>query len=329
VVRYTDFTQANDGDPVDIEDGYVTDYVRDKTGTLIRDHAAATQPFFVWSSYVAPHLASVVGDDGQARTAPPIPAPRHAGRYDGVPADVFDKRAYNEPNLRDKPSPVQRDKVIDARVQEEFTGRIESLAAVDEAVAATFEALETAGVLDQTLIVFTSDNGYLLGEHRRIGKTLAYEESVRIPFLVASPTLPRGEHSRRTVSILDLAATIVDATNARAGRRLDGRSFLNATAVDPSRRTMLVQGGNDGARRRERMWNFRGIRGQRYTYVRWYTGEEELYDRRNDPFQLDNRASRVRYRDVVTWARRATRKLGHCAGASCRREPPSPPPVRR
>jgi arylsulfatase A-like enzyme len=328
IYSYGSFTQTNDGEPIDITDGYVTDYVRNATTGLIRTYAGGGAPFFIWSSYVAPHNSLVVDPSGIRTYEPPIPAPRHVGRYAGVPADVLSKPAFNEAAVGDKPSTVRRPQVSVAEVQQEFTGRIESLAAVDEAVAATFGALDDEGVLDRTLLIFTSDNGYLLGEHRVVGKRLAYEEALRIPFLVAGPSLASGTQTGRTVSLLDISATIVDAANAVPGRRLDGASFLGAVPTDSAQRTLLVQAGNRLARRGDRRWDFRGIRHKRYTYVRWYTGEEELYDRRTDPHQLVNKAEKRRYRDVRGWAFRVTRRLDHCAGASCRRAPSPPPRIR-
>jgi arylsulfatase A-like enzyme len=230
--------------------------------------------------------------------------------------------------MRDKPSVLSRARVDDAAIQTLFTARIESLAAVDDAVAATFRALEDTGELENTIVVFTSDNGFLLGEHRHVGKSVAYEQSLRVPFLVAAPTLAAGTATSRTVSLVDLAATLVEAAGATAARRLDGASFLHATPDDTARRTLLVQAGNGGARRGGREWDYRGIRAPRYTYLKWYTGERELYDRRIDPHQLVNRADRGRYRDVLAWARRVSRRLEQCSGASCRREPSAPPRVR-
>ncbi len=328
VYAFTDFTQYRNGAPEVFVDDYITDVVRDTTVDLIQEGANDDAPLFVWASYVAPHTALVLDESGTRVTRPPIPAPRHVGRYAGVTPDSWEDPGYNERDVRDKPRLLRKPRVDAAALQDLFTHRIESLAALDQAVQRTFTALENTDQLANTIVVFTSDNGFNLGEHRHVGKIVAYEQSVRVPFLVAAPTLPAGSSTGRTVALLDLAPTFLEAAGAFPGRKLDGRSFLHATPSDGARRTLLVQAGNDRARKGGRTWDYRGLRTTRYTFTRWYTGEEELYDRRHDPAQLGNRAERRRYRGVVVWARKATRRLGDCAGASCRREPPPPPRVR-
>ena len=270
---YTRFTQARDGTPETIEDGYVTDAVRDTTVDLINDYAGPGGPFFIWASYVAPHSALFHDETGKWTHTPPIPAPRHRGIHAGATPDVWTDPAYDEADMRDKPHTLSRDRVNDVRVQRLFTARIETLAALDDAVAETFASLEEAGELENTIVVFTSDNGFLLGEHRYVGKTLAYEGSLRVPFLAAAPTLPAGTTSARTVTPIDLAATFVEAAGAAPSRVLDGKSFLHASPGDSARRSLLVQAGNAQARKGGRKWDFRGIRAPRYTYVEAGTPE--------------------------------------------------------
>lgn len=319
VYSYTHFTQANDGEPLTVPDGYITDYVRDASVRLVHEYAAEPQPFFLWAAYVAPHL-------------PARPAPRHAGLYQDVPAPSLSAPSFNKAILGDTPSGVNHDRVRRAKMQRLFTRRIETLASVDEAVAATFAALAETNVLDHTLVVLTSDNGFLLGEHRQFGKSLAFEESLRVPMAVAGPGTVPGTTQKRPVSLVDVAPTFVAAAGATAGRVMDGASFLGG--VDQggtAARTLLVQDGNNSAvQASDRRWTYRGIRTARYTFVRWWTGELELYDRRVDPAQLRNRWHRPAYAPVVRWARQLTRTLERCAGEECLAPGPAPPaPPRR
>ncbi len=110
---------------------------------------------------------------------------------------------------------------------ENYRQRLESLLAIDEGVAAIVAALRASGELERTLIVFTSDNGFFHGEHRvPAGKVLVYEPSVRVPLVVRGPGVPRGRVDSRLVANVDLAPTVLDAADAKAGRKLDGRSLL-------------------------------------------------------------------------------------------------------
>src|SRR3712207_919128 len=98
---------------------------------------------------------------------------------------------------------------------------------VDEGVARIVEALRRTGELDNTLIVYMSDNGFMHGEHRALAeKVLPYEESIRIPLVMRGPGVPRGRLDRRLVGNVDVVSTILDAADVVPGRIQDGRSLL-------------------------------------------------------------------------------------------------------
>ena len=109
---------------------------------------------------------------------------------------------------------------------------------------------------------------------------------------------------------MDIAATAVDLADATAGRTLDGVSLMPMLAEQPGYQRVLIQGGAEN-----RAWAWRGVRSHRWTYTRHYTGEIELYSRRNDPYQLTNLAGS---RPLVE-ARHAAwlQKLRTCEGDTC------------
>ena len=112
-------------------------------------------------------------------------------------------------------------------IQENWRQEIEALMGVDEGVAQIVEALRRNGELENTLIVYMSDNGFMHGEHRALAeKVLPYEESIRIPLVMRGPGVPRGRLDRRLVGNLDVPATILDAADVLPGRVPDGRSLL-------------------------------------------------------------------------------------------------------
>ena len=139
-----------------------------------------------------------------------------------------------------------------AGIEENWRQELESLQAVDEAVARIVDTLARTGELDNTLIVFTSDNGFMHGEHRaEAEKVLLYEESVRVPLAMRGPGIPRGFRDPRPVANIDVAPTIVDAADATARRVPDGRSLLPLLA-DRTRwwgRDILLE---NGRRRQQR-----------------------------------------------------------------------------
>jgi N-acetylglucosamine-6-sulfatase len=324
--------QQYDGELLTQPDNYHTDYVADRTTDEIERLAADDRPFFLWSSYYAPHgLCSASNELGCS--TPPDVAPRFAKDYTGVRGPFLDSPSFNESDVSDKPRYVTRGgRVEPAKAQRLFTKRLQSLASVDLAVARIVETLRRTGELDNTVIAFTSDNGYLFGEHGYVGKTLAYEESLRVPLLMRGPGITPGAVPGRTAAMIDLAPTFAEMADAQPLVPVDGESLVGPAggAESDQERTLLVQAGMRGPDRRGLGWDYRGVRTERYTLIYWVrTGFVELYDRRRDPYQIDNVAQDPRYSEVLLELADRTRTLGDCSGDSCRTDfGPLPAPLR-
>jgi N-acetylglucosamine-6-sulfatase len=312
---------------------YQTDVYRDKAIEAIRSRAAGDTPFVLSVAFLAPHAEA-----GAARRAQSVrSAPRHRGTFANEPiprapsfdeADVSDKPAFMQGAYgRLRPAQVAR---IDAAER----SRLESLQAVDEAVEAIVGALRDSGELDETVILFTADNGFFAGQHRVPGgKYLVYEPSVRLPMIVRGPGIPAGGTSDELVANVDLAATVVDAADADAGRRLDGRSLL-PVARRPSRdtdRAILLEtgqtaengdldqdGGPLGTGRR--IPTYRAVRTERYKYVEYSTGDRELYDLRRDPDEMASVHADPDYARTLAALQRELKRLRRCGGEVCRRD---------
>jgi arylsulfatase A-like enzyme len=209
--------------------------------------------------------------------------------------------------------------------QRDFADRIRSLQSVDDAVARTFRHLRAAGVLGDTYVMFTSDNGYLIGEHRYIGKILPYEPALRVPLLVRGPGIAPGSHTASTVTTVDLASTITDLAGVTPGRTPDGVSLVPLLhgGPPPARDTTLIQAGGLGSGPRTAPWLYRGVRTARYTFAVWDDQGPpfpELYDRSVDPDELLNVADDPRYAAVVEALSARLQALQDCAGAACNTE---------
>ena len=194
---------------------YGTDVYARKAAAFMRRAATAKAPFFIYLSVYAPH-------------GPATPAPRHATLFPGVraprtpsfdEADVSDKPAFirNRPKLRPRPL---------ATIDSLYRKRLQSLQAVDEAVASLVDTLKANGQLDNTFIVFTSDNGFHLGQHRLVmGKQTAYEEDIHVPLIVRGPGVPAGRVVQHFSGNVDLAPTFAELGGATAPAFVDGRSL--------------------------------------------------------------------------------------------------------
>ena len=311
------------------------DYSPDVTGKIAEDLVAAQKtakkPFFIWWSPAAPHREDVsttlMGRPGRD----PRPAPRYANRLSQY--KLPKPPSFNEADISDKPSnlsnalPAPLDAARVHQLQLDYEGRAGSLLAVDDHVKRLVDILRKTNQLKDTLIVFVSDNGWLQGQHRVPGdKFLPYEESLRVPFILRGPGIPAGRTIHGQVANIDFAPTLVAAARAKPGRLMDGVSLL-PTVRDPRKRpnraieiealARLLEGDfpvmNNG-------WDrpYKGVRTDRYTYVVYTeTGEQELYDRQKDPYELRNVAAAPAYRGIKAHLAAKLVKLNRCKGQSC------------
>jgi N-acetylglucosamine-6-sulfatase len=312
------------------------DYSPDVTGkvteNLVRAERNSKKPFFIWWSVAAPHREDV-STTLMGRPGPdPRPAPRYAEKSAGY--TLPRPPSFNEPDFADKPSTVSdaappMTEAQIAQLELDYQGRAGSLLAVDDHVAELVETLRSTHQLKNTLIVFLSDNGWLQGEHRITGdKFLPYEESLRIPLILRGPGVPAGRTVKGQVSNIDFAPTLVDAADATAGRTMDGVSLLPTVRHHKRRpdRALEIEAlaplfaGNIPINAWDRPYT--GVRTDRYTYVVWTeTGEKELYDRREDPYQLGNVAGDPAYAEIEARLAAKLVKLDRCKGEACNVKP--------
>lgn len=270
---------------------YSTDVLRDRAVEFI-EQSEPGRPLFVYFAPFGPHK-------------PYTPASRHVGAWEGrlppfePPAAVYD--------IRDNPAWLTgREHVTDAQVDDIRQAQHEALMAVDGAVATLVETLRETGRLANTLFVFTSDNGYLWNEHRQVGKDVPYAAAVRVPLVVRwDGHVAAGAVDDRLALNLDLAQTVSDA--AGTPMTTDGHSLLSS-----DRRDGFVLEAAPGYGGRPA---YCGWRTTRWMYVRYATGERELYDYAADPWETVNRIDDAAYADVVA-------QLDREARAACVPAPP-------
>jgi len=304
---------------------YLTDVLTDETVSFINEQASSTQPFFIALLHSAPH----VDTSGKGPVLLPIPAPRHDGVYDSA---VHPRGpAFNEVDVSDKPSFMQdadNHLLSEIEIAEEellYRKELETLLAIDDSVEAIVTALETSGQLDNTVIIFTSDNGHLHGEHRqRTSKRLVYEESIRVPLMMRGPGIDSNATRTELVNNIDMVATIVDLADATPGRTLDGVSLssLFSKLTTPWRTGILVQ-GSDLAQypRRDLLGIYQAVRTENFIYAEHTTSEgvieKELYDLLADPYQLESVHDTGTYALVQNDLLTKLDVLRDCFGATC------------
>jgi arylsulfatase A-like enzyme len=303
---------------------YQSDVYAWKAAYVIRSRAPSPQPYFLSIAFLAPHAASPEGSQPPPGYpfGLPVPAPRHQGSLASEPLPT--PQSFNEVDVSDKPAdiraiPLMSDDLI-GKVQENYRRRLESLLAVDEALRGIWQAVEDTGEAANTVVIFTSDNGYLQGEHRiPNGKVLPYEPSIRVPLVLRGPGIPAGKHLRQQVWNGDLAPTILDLAGATAGRTIDGESLVplfRDRGLEWGRDVLLEAGADGGGG-----IPFEGLRTDGFVYLEYANGDRELYDLAKDPDELQSVHADPAYVEVRDELARRLAALRVCAGAACHAGP--------
>jgi N-acetylglucosamine-6-sulfatase len=306
---------------------YLTDVLAVRAVQFLREtEANDAQPWFLYVAPTAPHFDQQPFCEMNYLTLSTVhPAPRHVGSASSIPlpqppsfneADVSDK----PPSFRNRYSPLTPTHI--GCLTTYFRDQIESMRAVDDLMGVVIAQLQAGGELNDTVIIFTSDNGLLQGEHRANGKILPYEESIRVALYIRAPGYPAQSTARLTFNT-DLAPTIMDFAQSTPGRTPDGRSLVPLLA-NPTRTPwrkqgllMVRTGPSDG---------YSGVRtsdlssAPNKVYVEHSSGEKEFYDLAADPYQINSvhNSNKKPYPAQRAALAALLGKLKTCAGASCR-----------
>jgi N-acetylglucosamine-6-sulfatase len=280
---YYNYTMSENGKPVRFgtaPSDYSTDVLTRMATQFIRS-TPASQPLMMYFAPRAPHLPA---------TPPP--------RYTSSCPDLQPLRppSYDQANVSRMPGYVRTRPLLSTALQTRIDTihllHCQSLLGVDDAVRSILATLQQTGRLSNTLIVFASDNGYLLGEHRLTGKKVPYEESIRVPIVVRYDPVthlqPRVDH--HLVLNVDFAQTFAEAAGVSAPGA-EGKSLLPLLRdpATPWRKEFLIEYWQPRAPN----WvpPYCAVRTTRDIYVEYITGEEELYDLSKDPYELRNVAA--------------------------------------
>jgi N-acetylglucosamine-6-sulfatase len=288
----------------------MTDVYTEKSLEFLRRATDDTSdpPFMLWAGTFAPHLPA-----------------DHAERDDDLYRDMPLPRppSFNEDDVSDKPEWIRDTPRLKSRqiktLTKQHRNRLRSLRDVDEMVGDILKLLEERGELDNTYVVFTTDNGLQTGQHRLTKKSTPYEEAAGVPLVVRGPGVPAGVVRDQLVINNDFAPTFADWADTGVPGFVDGRSFAPLLGLDPppdsAWRTAVLN--EQDQKKRFHIPDYEAVRTGDQTYVRWKTGERELYDLRRDPYELENVSDEA---DPLTIARLKTRVelLSDCRGSSCR-----------
>ncbi|HZC70575.1 MAG TPA: sulfatase [Jatrophihabitans sp.] len=294
-------------------------YTLDRFGQqFITDSAAAAQPFLLEVATFAPHKPYTPAYEDR-NSFPRVRAPRNPA-WNTAPA--------NPPSwlARKARLSARGEKTIDAN----YRLRVQSVQSVDRMVGHLMDTLRTAGQLSNTVFVFSSDNGYHMGQYRlHAGKMSAFDTDVNVPLVVAGPGIPAGVTSRRVVQNTDLAPTFEDLAGITPHASIDGKSLVSLLHGRPGKhwRTVALiehhgvdfkkyphdpdfQPPNAGG-----IPTYAALRSAKFTYVRYQDGEREFYKRASDPYELHNIVARLRTSRIHK-LNAALKALQSCSGTT-------------
>jgi N-acetylglucosamine-6-sulfatase len=327
--RYYGYTLSVNGGTVDYPnapENYLTSVLSERAVKMVERYGPRQKPFYLQFDHLAPHTSGGE-ENGGGCVGAAIPGPEDENAFDGEPLPR--PPSFNEDDVSDKPSfiqtlpPLTPDQIDN--IQRRYRCALGSLLEVDRSVAAIDEALAEIGERDETVVIFTSDNGYYNGEHRiPSSKNYPYGEAVEVPLLIRAPEgLLGGERPPREVSEpvanIDIAPTILSFADAdtckKPGshrcRTMDGRSLVPLLRREkgdyPSDRGFAIEldraAGVSAEDDASGICAYQGVQVPGYRYIEHTraidptTGtcgridERELYDLEADPFELSSQTS--------------------------------------
>jgi N-acetylglucosamine-6-sulfatase len=301
--------------------GYTTDLLTDYVEQFIE--RPSDRPFLVYLAHKAIHPNVIQRDDGTVVPFPGQPggfvaAARHRGLYVGrtIPRrpNAF-KPPLGKPALLRQIGDLPPLGPKTATSDEEIRGRLEMLLAVDDSLGRLLAVLERKGVLNDTMVVLTSDHGYFYGEHGlNEERRLAYEEAIRIPLIIRYPRLTRAGSTTPEVALnLDIAPTFLEVAGLHPDPGIQGRSLVPVLKQEARtwRESFLIEYFTDSVFPRVRNMGYVAVRTTRHKYINYreLQGMNELYDLDEDPYEQTNIIDRSDAREALQQVQAELRRL--------------------
>jgi len=281
--------------------GYMTYIFEDYVKEYLDKATNQRKPFFLLFAPNAPH-------------APYTPLKEDKGLLQELPP--FRPPSYNEEDISDKPSAIASKPLLDEEVATDIDNtrrrQLLTLISLDRSIGAIMEKLKETGKLDNTVVIFISDNGKHWGEHRMDTKSTAYEEAVKVPFAMRYPALvPTPYVEEKLVANIDIASTIYELSETKMPKVIDGQSLVGLLNKSRDWRTSLLL----------EAWPDRGhwisIHTEQYVYIETEGDLSEFYDLSVDPYEMENAIDDPKYQSIIQELQQTLQK---------EKEPKLPPP---
>ncbi|WP_347840170.1 sulfatase [uncultured Draconibacterium sp.] len=263
------------------------------------------KPFFLTLSWGPPHDPYIAPQEYMDKVEP-----KKLILRENVTEHLMEEELQNNPRFKIPERYIHSHAKLRVRAKDEniirkrYAGYLAATLALDDYIGELLQTLEEEGILDNTIVVFTSDHGDQLGSHQFYGKNVPFAESISIPFLVRYPkVLKQGTIADNLLSPIDMFSTVfgmanidhheidgVDLTPAIVNEAVDARDAILLMNLTHFNNTSLING----------LDTYRGIQTKKYTYARY---EDKtpwlLFDNENDPFQVNNLVGNSAYTGLI------------------------------
>lgn len=280
---------------------YRTDAEAADVVSIVKRRAHGNKPLFVYFAPFGPH--------SQGKAPGGMIDVQDSDQWRDLAQRTF--QDFDEDDISDKPAVYRQLPKLSERMlhklQQDYRNRMLAVRSVDRAIARIVKTLESQGLLKNTFIFVTSDNGYSLGQHRMSGKGNTMSRSSHVPLVVVGPTISQPQRANHLLAHIDLAPTFLALAGRPAPDYVDGKSFAcllgdgNKTDSRSWRDAILIE--NWQTRRFTRFTfntTFCQLRTFDGIYTEWADGTREYYDLANDPLELDNRYSALSQQQIAS-----------------------------
>jgi arylsulfatase A-like enzyme len=263
--------------------GYITYLFKDYVNEFLDKATSQGKPFLLIFAPNAPH-------------PPYTPAKEDTSLYTDLPP--FRPPSYNEADMSDKPLSIAGKQLLDeegsAQIDRIRRRQILTLVALDRSMGEILAKLKATGEMDNTVIIFVSDNGKHWGEHRMESKSTAYEESVKVPFALRYPPLvPTPYLEDKLVANIDIAPTIYELSDTPIPSTVDGLSMVGLlSGTGDWRDHLLLEAWPDRG-------HWTAIHTGQYVYIETDNDLSEFYNLETDPYQMDNMINDKKYQSII------------------------------
>jgi arylsulfatase A-like enzyme len=261
---------------------YKTNYIRDRSIEFLEE--SRDEPFFLYIAFHGPH-------------PPYVREQQDIGTFSDL---HYSSPGIEENELGDKPLIIRKGFKVDAKFNDNIQKQLEMLQSIDRVVASVINHVDKLGLSDNTIFMLTSDNGFNWGEHGTYGKSLPYEESVKVPLVIMKEGMTVRNITELVAANLDIPATIYNL--AGIDSETDGISLLPfMEGQDPEWRKGLVLQSfvNENTYLHGHVIPWAAWRTDTWKYIEYANGEKELYKLKDDPYELDSKHKNSKYEDMM------------------------------